>query len=134
MRDNSSVIAWTLAFITSALGAAILFSALPGINWPLWVSVASISVLSSRIVSGKPIEAPLAVLLTWATVLCFGLAVTENEFIHFLVVIADAMLLGLAIIIVGAEKWSALSASLIPTVPFLAPFRVWRATVYEAAD
>ena len=44
------------------------------------------------------------------------------------------MLLGLAVISVGAESWSALSAKLLAVVPFLAPFRVWRATAYEAAD
>ncbi len=134
MRSTSAAIIWTTALLTSTLGAALLFSAWPGINWPIWVACASTSVVLSRIVSGKRIEVPLAVLLTWATLLSFGLAVTDNGFIQFLVVISDAMLLGLAVIAVGAATWSALSAKLLTAVPFLAPFRVWRATAYEAAD
>lgn len=134
MRDNSAAVTWTAALLTSAAGAALLFSAWPGINWVIWVSAASISVVLCRLVGGKPIELPLVVLLTWATVLSFGLAIRDNDMIRFFVVISDMMLLGLAIIAVGSESWSALSAKLLAVVPFLAPFRVWRATAYEAAD
>jgi uncharacterized membrane protein len=134
MRDNSAAITWTAALLTSAIGAALLFSAWPGINWAIWVTAASISVILSRIVGQKRIELPLLVLLTWATVLSFGLAVRDNDSIRFFVVISDMMLLGLAVIAIGSESWSALSAKLLAVVPFLAPFRVWRATAYEAAD
>jgi Domain of unknown function (DUF4153) len=134
MRDNSATITWTAAALTSALGAALLFSALPGINWPIWVAAASLSVLLSRMTGQKKLELPLIVLLTWATVLSFGLAIRDNDAIRFFVVISDLMLLGLAVIAIGAESWSALSAKLLVAVPFLAPFRAWRATAYESAD
>jgi hypothetical protein len=134
MRDNSAAITSTAALLTSAVGAALLFSAWPGINWAIWVTAASISVILSRIVGQKKVEAPLLVLLTWATLLSFGLAVTDTDPIRFFVVISDAMLLGLAVISVGSESWSALSAKLLAAVPFLAPLRVWQATAYEAAD
>ena len=134
MRDNSATITWTAAALTSALGATLLFSALPGVNWPIWVAVASISVVLSRITGQKKVELPLVVLLTWATVLSLGLAIRDNDEIRFFVVISDMMLLGLAVIAIGAESWSALSAKLLAVVPFLAPFRAWRATAYESAD
>jgi uncharacterized protein DUF4153 len=134
MRDNSATISWTAAALTSALGAALLFDARPGINWAIWVAAASISVALSRITGQKKLELPLVVLLTWATVLSFGLAIRDNDEIRFFVVISDMMLLGLAVIAVGAESWSTLSAKLLAVVPFLAPFRSWRATVYETAD
>jgi hypothetical protein len=134
MRDNSATITWTTALLTSAIGAALLFSAWPGINWAIWVAAASISVILSRIAGQKKLDAPLLVLLTWATLLSFGLAVTDKDPIRFFVVISDAMLLGLAIVAMGSESWSALSAKLLAAVPFLAPFRVLRATSYEAAD
>jgi uncharacterized protein DUF4153 len=134
MRDNSATITWTAAALTSALGATILFSALPGINWPIWVAAASISVVLSRITGQKKVELPLVVLLTWATVLSLGLAIRDNDEIRFFVVISDLMLLGLAVIVIGAESWNALSAKLLAVVPFLAPFRAWRATAYETAD
>ncbi|MFL5638458.1 MAG: DUF4153 domain-containing protein [Gemmatimonadaceae bacterium] len=134
MRDSSTVLIWTFAVVTSALGAAILYAAMPGINWPIWVGLASISVVLSRSLSGRKVDAPLVVLLAWATLLSIGAAVSANEAIQVLVILSDAMLLGLAVIVVGAERWSELSASLIPTIPVLAPFRVWRSTAHEAAD
>ncbi len=129
-----AAIVWSGALLSSLLGAAILFDALPGVNWAIWIAAASGSVLLARIAGDKRIELPLAILLAWATLLSFGLAVTGNGFIHFLIIISDAMLLGLAVITVGSEYWRSLSAKLLTAVPILAPFRVWRATVYEAAD
>src|SRR6266576_1097893 len=113
MRFSASAVAWTAAILTSALGAAVLFSALPGINWPIWVAAASISVVLSRIGGQKKLELPLIVLLTWATVLSFGLAFRDNDEIRFFVVISDMMLLGLAVIAIGAESWTSLSAKLL---------------------
>jgi hypothetical protein len=133
-RDNSVAIAWIAALLTSAVGAALLFSAWPGINWPIWVALASISVILSRFVSRGRVERPLVVLLAWATLLSLGLAITDGDPIRFFVVISDAMLLGLAVVAMGSESWSRLSAKLLAAVPFLAPFRVFRATAYEAAD
>jgi hypothetical protein len=134
MRVTSAAVIWTAAILTSAVGTALLFSALPGINWAIWVAIASVSVLASRMATRKKVELPLLVLLTWATVLSLGLAIRDNDMIRFLVVISDMMLLGLAVIAIGSESWSALSAKLLAVVPFLAPFRVWRAAVHEAAD
>jgi len=134
MSENSVAITWTAALLTSAVGAALLFSAEPGINWAIWVAFASISVILSRIASRGRVELPLVVLLAWATLLSLGLAITDNDFIRVLIVLSDAMLLGLTVVTIGSESWSALSAKLLAAVPFLAPFRVWRATVYEAAD
>ena len=80
------------------------------------------------------VELPLVVLLAWATLLSLGLALRDNQQIQVLVVISDAMLLGLAVVVVGAVSWSSLSAKLLVGVPFFAPFRVWRATAHEAAN
>lgn len=133
MREPSVTTIWTAALLTSAVGAALLFSAEPGINWPIWVAATSVALIVCRLVARKTVELPLIVLLTWATVLSFGLALRDNEGIQVLVVMSDAMLLGLAVLVVGAVSWSALSAKLLAAVPFLAPFRVWRATAYEVA-
>ncbi|MEP6551451.1 MAG: DUF4153 domain-containing protein, partial [Gemmatimonadales bacterium] len=133
MRSPTATVAWTTAILTAALGAAILFDAEPGINWPIWVAAASISLIVSRFATGRRVETPLIVLLAWAVVLSIGFALTANDFLHFLIVLSDAMLLGLAVITLGAENWSELSAKLLVAVPFLAPYRVVGATAYEAA-
>jgi hypothetical protein len=134
MRSSASAVAWTAALLTSALGAAILFSAEPGINWPIWVAAASISLILSRLVAVRRVETPLLVLVAWATVLSLGFALKASEPFYALIVLSDAMLLGLATITLGAEKWSDLSAKLLVAVPLLAPFRVVTTTAYEVAD
>ena len=129
----SSAAIWIGAALTSALGATILFDAWPGINWGIWVAAASGAVILARTRSGNPVDAPAIILLAWATVLALGLAVTDNGFFHFLIIISDAMLLGLAVVVTGTSAWNSLSVRLLPTVPFLAPLRVWVASAREFA-
>ena len=132
-QPRSTKIAWICAIITAWLGAAILFSAAAGINWPIWVTAASISLIAARFASIGRVETPLLVLLAWAILLSIGFAQTDNDGLHVFAVLADAMLLGLAVITIGAERWRELSARLLAAVPFLAPFRVVASTVSEAA-
>ncbi len=133
MRPSASAVAWSAALLTSALGAAILFSAWPGINWPIWVATASISLIVARLAVRKRPETPLLVLVTWSTLLSVGFALTANEFFQVLIVLSDAMLLGLATITLGTTSWSELSARLLVAVPFLAPVRVAVAAAQETA-
>lgn len=129
----STATIWIGAALASALGATILFDAWPGINWGIWVAAASGAVVLARVRSGKPVNAPVLILLGWATVLACGLAATDNGFIQFLIIISDAMLLGLAVIVTGTSSWSSLSAKLLPAVPFLAPLKVGVASAREVA-
>lgn len=122
---------WIAAALVAALGAIILFDALPGLNWGIWVSAAAGGVILARNLSGKPVDLPALILLGWAIVLAFGFAATDNEFIHVLIVASDAMLLGLAVIVTGTRSWGSLSASTLPMVPFLAPARVLTASARE---
>src|SRR6476646_1762646 len=132
-QPGSTATAWLAALAASALGAAILFDAWPGVNWGIWVASASAGLIAARMRSAKPVGVPVLILLGWATLLAFGLAVTGNDFIQFLIIISDAMLLGLAVIVTGTERWGTLSAKLLAVIPFLAPFRVWLACAREAA-
>jgi F0F1-type ATP synthase assembly protein I len=127
----STAAVWIGAAVASALGATILFDAWPGINWGIWVAVASGAVIFARTRSGKPVDIPVFILLAWATVLAFGLAATDSDFIQVLIVLCDAMLLGLAVLVTGTSSWSSLSAGSLPTIPFLAPLRVWSASGRE---
>ena len=132
-QPSSTKVAWTCAIITAALGASILFSAEAGINWPIWVAAASASLIIARYSAVRRVETPMLVLCAWATILSFGFAVTTSPPFPGFIVLADAMLLGLAVITIGAERWSELSAKLLATVPFLAPIRVVSATAQEVA-
>lgn len=132
-QPRSAKIAWICAIVTAAIGATILFSADNGINWPIWVAAASGSLILARYSSVRRVETPLLVLCSWATVLSAAFALTTTPPFPFFIILADAMLLGLAVITLGAERWRDLSATLLPAVPFLAPFRVFTTTAQEVA-
>ena len=129
----SATATWAGAIAAALLGAWILFDAEPGINWGLWVASASLAVVLARRFSGLPLERPTLILLGWATLLAFAPAVTANVSTRVFVVLSVAMLLGLAVIVIGADRWRSLSAKLLPTIPFLATFRVLQATLREVA-
>jgi hypothetical protein len=132
-QSRSTKLPWICAVVTSALGAAILFDAFPGINWTIWVVAASVSLILARFTAVRRIETPLLILLSWAVVLSIGFALTANDALQVQTVLADAVLLGMAVITLGAERWSELSARLLVAVPFLAPLRVAGASALEVA-
>jgi len=132
MRSTATVV-WTAAIATALLGASFLFSADGGINWPMWVAAASLSVILARYTSAGRVESPLLVLLGWATLLSLGFAFSAKD-LRFFIVLSDAMLLGLAVITIGAPSWSELSAKLLAAVPILAPVRVIGAAGYEVSN
>ncbi|HET9635614.1 MAG TPA: DUF4173 domain-containing protein [Gemmatimonadaceae bacterium] len=132
-QPRSTTTAWIGAIITAAIGATILFSAEAGINWPIWVSAASGSLILARYSAVRRVETPLLVLCSWAVLLSIGFALTTTPPFPFFIVLADAMLLGLAVITLGAPRWEDLSARLLAAVPFLAPFRVFTASAQEVA-
>jgi hypothetical protein len=133
-RTPSIATVWVAAIAASALGATILFDAWPGVNWGIWVAAASGGLILARVRSAKRVGVPVLILLGWATLLAFGLAVTGNDFIQFLIIISDAMLLGLAVIVTGTDRWGTLSAKLLAVVPFLAPFRVLLGSAREGVS
>jgi hypothetical protein len=133
-KSASSATIWVSALAAAALGSAILFESVPGVNWGLWVAFTCATVLVVRSRSGLKIGPPLYILFGWATLLAFALAITDNGPIQSLVIISDAMLLGLAIVVIGVDRWRSLSVELLPVVPFLAVFRVWLASLREAVE
>src|SRR3982750_976036 len=103
MRSNNTTVVWLAALGTAALGAAILFSAEAGINWPIWVAAASLSVIVARYVSAKKVESPLLILLAWALILAVRFAISDTPFIRALIVLPDAPLLGLFLFTLSAR-------------------------------
>jgi hypothetical protein len=130
----SATAIWTGAIFAALIGAWILFDAEPGINWGLWVASAALAVVLARRFSALPAEKPTVILLGWATLLAFVPAITASVSIRVLVFLSVGMLLGLAVMVIGADQWRSLSAKLLPTIPFLATFRVFQATLREGAE
>jgi uncharacterized protein DUF4153 len=123
---------WISALASALLGSSILFDAMPGINWGLWVAFTCAAVLLIRRQAGLTNTTPVVVLFGWATVLALSAAITAKEPIQVLVVMSVMMLMGLAVLVIGVERWRTLSVQLLLTVPFVAVFRVWLASLREA--
>lgn len=133
LRTSTAAI-WLGALASALTAAAVLFDTIPAINWPIWVASASAGVILARQLSGLDVDRPLLILLGWATLLAGAVAVTSSERLHVLVILSDAMLLGLAILVMGVRDWDSLSAKLLALVPVLAPFRIALASLRETAD
>jgi hypothetical protein len=133
-KTQSSRAIWLGAITAAFVGAWLLYDANPGVNWPLWVATASLALVFARRMAGRRLDPPLLILLGWATVLASAAAVSSADGIPALVILSVAMLLGLAVIVIGEPRWRSLSAKLLPIIPFLAPGRVWKASFGEAAS
>jgi hypothetical protein len=131
-QSASAPAIWVSALASAFLGSAILFDASPGVNWGIWVAFTCAAVLFVRSHIGLKNGTPVLILFSWAVVLALSPAVTANEFIPALVAMSVAMLLGLAMLVIGVDRWRTLSVTLLPAVPFVAVFRVGLATLREA--
>ena len=125
---------WGCAAAAAAIGAAFLYDSELGINWFLWIAAAATCVAAVRYLQYGRAERPLLLLLGWASLLALSPAVTTAENVRVLTIMSDAMLLGLAVVTIGADRWGSISASVLPTVPFLAPLRVWYSTLKETVS
>src|SRR3954463_8958657 len=112
--ENTTRTIWIASVLASIVGAAFLFDSEPGLNWPLWIFSASAGVVLSRSSARLPLGRPVTILLAWATVLSLAVAITDNDALKTLVILNDAMLLGLAVLVTGSSQWRSLSVRLIP--------------------
>lgn len=124
---------WTFAAIAGALGAILLFDALPGINWALWVGAAIAGLLIYR----RPDRETLRVMATplgFAVILAAGAAVTTTPILRVAIVAIVASLMALAVVL-ASEKAAALDyGSLeIITAPLRALGRTVRGVISSVA-
>ena len=106
-RDNPRLV-WAAALIVAALGAYIMFDAVPGLNWGIWTAAASVGlpflVARDRGTSGTA----LLLVLATAVVLAAGTGVTADQMMHGFICLAVMLSLALAMVLRVTPRSAAL--------------------------
>jgi hypothetical protein len=89
---------WAAGIAVAALGAWILFDALPGVNWAIWTFAAAVG-LFTFVRSGFSASSPVSWLTTLAVVIAGGAAVTADEFLNVLTVASVILLLAVSMLL-----------------------------------
>jgi len=117
-RDNPRLV-WAAALIVAALGAYIMFDAMPGLNWGIWTAAASVGLLlvaRDRGTSGTP----LLLVLTTAVVLAAGAGVTADQIMVGFICLAVMLSLALAMVLAIAPDFRRITALFVIAAPFVA--------------
>ncbi len=118
MSENSRVV-WSAAIIVAGIGAWIMFDALPGVNWGIWTTAASIGlILIAR--TRRSLDSSLFIVLATATLLASGAAVTADPVIDALICLAVMLFLSLAMLLAVDPGLHRLSATFVVAAPFVA--------------
>lgn len=121
---------WTLGALSGVLGAAIVFDALPGINWGMWIVVTAAGLLAYR----RPDPATLRVIalpLGFAIILAAGASVTTTPILIVAILLIAASLLALTLLVAPGHA-TALNYGAIRIIT--APFQGLAGTVRGAAS
>lgn len=122
---NIRTVVWIAAILAAGLGTYILYDADPGLNWGLWVAATSAGLILTRIAASRSVRPHTFLLLSWATVLAFGMGVTAVEGHAPLIVAAVAILLGLSVTTLD-DTAAGITLPSTVQVPFTAITRVGR--------
>ncbi|HUQ46816.1 MAG TPA: DUF4173 domain-containing protein [Gemmatimonadaceae bacterium] len=89
---------WAAGIAVAALGACILFDAMPGVNWVMWTFAAVVG-LFAFVRSGFSAGSPVTWLSILAVVIAGGAAVTADEFLHVLSLASIILLLAVSMLL-----------------------------------
>jgi hypothetical protein len=129
-----ATIVWALAMVLAIFGNSVLWNADPGVNWGLWVvSVVVVLTIVTRSRYGR-VDTPMVVAGTWSIVLAFGLAMTTQQEITFLLIVATLVLLAIALVTTGRSSLDAFVAKTAISAPSQAVRFVMHGAVSELAE
>src|SRR5258706_7659909 len=97
MTDNAKMV-WVSAIAVSAIGAWIMFDAMPGVNWGFWTAAASIGLIALARERGT-LDTSTIVMLGTATLLAAGATVTADPFMYALICLSVMLFLALAMLL-----------------------------------
>lgn len=118
MTDNAKMV-WVSAIAVSAIGAWIMFDAMPGVNWGLWTAAASIGLIALARGRGT-LDTSTLVMLGIATLLGAGAAVTADPLMHALSCLGVMLFLALAMLLSVDPGFRRITAFFVITSPFVA--------------
>src|SRR5215212_5618884 len=115
--ESRESLIWGAAIALAALGAWIMYDALPGINWGLWTATAALGMLLFLRTS---LSRAIALPATAAIVIAFGAAVTADEFIDVLIVLSVVVLLAFEMLLSPDPRVRRITAGFFVTAPIIA--------------
>lgn len=118
ISDNPRLV-WTAAIIVAAIGAWIMYDAVPGANWGIWTAAASLGLILVARARGT-LDSSILLLVATATVLASGAAVTADPIIHGLTCLSVMLFLALAMLLAINPGLNRLSAAFVISAPFVA--------------
>ena len=117
--DDNPKLVWVAAVIVAAIGSWIMFDALPGVNWGIWVAAASIGLVLLARARGT-FDSSVLLMVATATILASGAAITADPFMHALVCLSVMLFLSLAMLLAVDPGLHRLSAMFVIAAPFIA--------------
>jgi hypothetical protein len=120
---NRLLALWSVAVALAGFGTAVLFDAVPGLNWSLWILAAVGGILLCARLDGSPIRAPLLAPLGFAAGFGVAAAITAAPAGHAVIAGGVAALLAIAVLLAADPRWERLTAGLVLAAPVTAPLR-----------
>ena len=122
--DRTSLhVLWALAVGVAALGTAICFDALPGVNWGIWTAAASLGLVVVTRHARESVPRELVLVLALACATAFGAAIDAGDGSHALVLLTTLALLAVAALIATGERGEAIGAAFLATAAPVAGVR-----------
>jgi len=118
MTDNAKLV-WLSAIAVSAIGAWIMFDAIPGVNWGIWTVAASIGLINLARSRGNLHGSTLAMLVT-AMLLAAGAAVTADPLMYAFTCLGVMLFLALAMLLAIDPGFRRITAFFVISSPFVA--------------
>lgn len=112
-------ILWAASIAVAALGAWVLYDALPGINWTLWTGTAGVGLLGFARSRGRPAR-PVLVMSTAAIVIAGAAAVTASPPLWALIVLSVIFYLAMAMLLSAGLSLRSVTAWFLATAPLIA--------------
>ena len=110
---------WASAIAVSAIGAWIMFDAMPGVNWGFWTAAASIGLIALARARGT-LDTSTLVMLGTATLLAIGAAITADETMHVFICLGVMLFLALAMLLSVDPGFRRITAFFVISSPFVA--------------
>jgi hypothetical protein len=104
---------WALALGVAALGTAICFEALPGVNWGIWTTAASLGLVVMTRHARGAVPRELVLVLALACATAFGAAIDAGQGSHLLVLFTTLVLLAVAALIAAGARAEAMGAAFL---------------------
>lgn len=125
---------WSSAAALAALGVALNFGTMPGLNWPLWTIAVAIGFAVALRAARKPLTVEIALALLLACIVSGGAAVTANPLFYPLIFGATVLLLGTALRLAGGASMETIDAGFLMLTPFVAGIRTAGEALHRTAE